>query len=249
MRSKWLWLLLLIPLLLIIGFGGYVVVGSARNAPMDVTALALESGADVTVTTDPWMTFTPTGMPPTAGFVIYPGGLVPAEAYAPTARAIAAQGFLVVLPEMPLNLAVTNSGVASDIIAAFPEIAHWAVGGHSLGGAMAAAYVGSQDADAPALVLWAAYPAEGNDLSQRTLPVLSIYGTSDGVATLADIDAARRLLPPDTLYVAIEGGNHTQFGWYGDGLQAGDNPAGISREEQQAIIADSTAAFLASLGQ
>ena len=30
----------------------------------------------------------------------------------------------------------------------------------------------------------------------------------------------------------IEGGNHTQFGWYGRQLR--DRPATISREEQQA---------------
>jgi hypothetical protein len=44
------------------------------------------------------------------------------------------------------------------------------------------------------------------------------------------INDSRALLPADARFVAIEGGNHSQFGSYG--LQAGDNEAAISPEEQ-----------------
>jgi len=47
--------------------------------------------------------------------------------------------------------------------------------------------------------------------------------------------------------VAIEGGNHAQFGWYGP--QAGDNPATISREAQQEQIIEATVELLALLNQ
>jgi hypothetical protein len=45
--------------------------------------------------------------------------------------------------------------------------------------------------------------------------------------------------------VPIKGGNHAQFGWYG--AQEGDNPATISREEQQAQILTATLALLSKL--
>ena len=45
-------------------------------------------------------------------------------------------------------------------------------------------------------------------------------------------------MPENTSWVKIDGGNHSQFGWYGD--QPGDNPASISREIQQQIIIEST---------
>ena len=53
----------------------------------------------------------------------------------------------------------------------------------------------------------------------------------------------------DTPFVEIEGGNHTQFGYYWDGVnenfvQEGDNPADISREEQQKQIIKATLDFL-----
>jgi pimeloyl-ACP methyl ester carboxylesterase len=91
------------------------------------------------------------------------------------------------------------------------------------------------------LVLWASYPPENNPLNDRDLPVLSIYGTKD--MGLEGIEANRGLLPPDTQWVVMEGGNHAQFGWYGP--QPGDGEATISREAQQARIVEATVAFLA----
>ena len=56
-------------------------------------------------------------------------------------------------------------------------------------------------------------------------------------------------LPNNTQFVEIDGGNNTQFGWYGDGkeLQKGDNPASITRERQQAIVVKTTTDFLGQI--
>jgi pimeloyl-ACP methyl ester carboxylesterase len=164
------------------------------------------------------------------------------RAYAPTARALAEEGYLVVIVPMPLNLAILAPGRATEVMADLPGIERWAVGGHSLGGAMAANYVHSNPEAAHGLVLWAAYPTASDDLSGYQLAASSIYGTRDGLATPDEIDASRPLLPPDTLWVAMEGGNHAQFGWYGP--QPGDNEPAISREEQQAQIVAATLQLL-----
>ena len=76
--------------------------------------------------------------------------------------------------------------------------------------------------------------------------ITSIFGTLDGLATVEKIDTSRPLLPAQTLFVAMDGGNHAQFGWYGD--QPGDNPATLSREAQQAQIVAATMDLLAGLG-
>ena len=94
-------------------------------------------------------------------------------------------------------------------------------------------------------MLWAAYPASTDDLSGYDLVVTSIYGTLDGLATGNKIDASRPLLPAGTRWVAIEGGNHAQFGDYGP--QAGDNQATITAEEQQAQAAAATIDVLEAL--
>jgi predicted alpha/beta-hydrolase family hydrolase len=239
---KFLRFLFWTSILLAVLVGGFILWGETPAKPMPEALTALQSDAQVTVTTGKWLVFTPAASQPETGFIIYPGGRVDYRAYAPAAHQIAAQGYLVVIVHMPLNLAVTNAAAAADVIAAYPSIKHWAVGGHSLGGSMAANFAHSHPGVAQGLVLWASYPAGSDNLSMSGLKVLSISGTLDGLSTPEKIAASVPLLPADTIWVPIEGGDHAQFGWYGQ--QSGDNPATISREDQQAQIVQATVEFL-----
>jgi hypothetical protein len=244
LRARW-WALLLGLAVLVLAAGAFVLWARRTPSPMPEALSALESDGLVEVTTDRWFVYRPANEDPKAGLILYPGGRVDPRSYAPAARAIAADGYLVVVVPMPLNLAVLGADKAAEVIAAFPEVDYWTVGGHSLGGAMAARFAYSHPSLVDGLVLWAAYPDPSNDLSGSELAVTSIYGTLDGLATEEKIAASRSLLPLHTGWVAIEGGNHAQFGWYGP--QAGDNPAAISSEEQQQKIVDATVELLARL--
>lgn len=217
---------------------GFVAWGLIVSAPMPEALAALQSDAQVNVNTKPWLVFEPNQQIPTTGLIFYPGGRVDPRAYAPQAHAMAARGYLVVIVPMPLNLAVFGAERASSVIQSYPSIQNWVIGGHSLGGSMAALFADNHRDQIKGLVLWASYPASSNDLADSTIKVVSIYATRDGLASQDKIDASRKLLPADTTWVQIVGGNHAQFGWYG--LQSGDNPATISREEQQAEIVQST---------
>jgi Alpha/beta hydrolase family len=221
---------------------GFVVWGSTPQAASDEALQALVSDSYVRVETAPWITFTPAEGSPPAGFIVYPGGHVDPRAYAPLARRIAAQGYRVVIVPMPMALAVLAPDEALDVMAANPMIPGWVIGGHSLGGAMAARFAYTHPEDVDGLVLWAAYPASTDDLSDYDLAVTSIFGTLDGLATSDKIEASRPLLPPDTQWVPIEGGNHAQFGDYG--AQAGDGVATIPATEQQAQTAEATVNLL-----
>jgi hypothetical protein len=239
--KRYWWLALLF--ILVLGLGGFVFWATDALGPMPEALAALESDNQVTVETEPWLVFTPAETTPTTGFIFYPGGKVDYRSYAPQAKEIAAAGYLVIIPEMPLNLAVFSPNVAADIIAAYPHIEQWAVGGHSLGGAMAAKYAYDNPVAVEGLALWASYPAENNDLAGTNMAVSSIYGSNDGVATPAQVLAGMPLLPAKTTWVEIVGGNHAQFGWYGE--QDGDLPASISREEQQLQTVEATLSLLA----
>ncbi len=174
------------------------------------------------------------------GLVVYPGGKVPPEAYGPLARQIAAAGYLVVITPMPFNLAVFDIAAADAAIEAHPEVSTWALAGHSLGGSMAAQYTADHPDTVAGLAFWASYPA--TDLSTLPLPVVSAYGTLDAGAARMSGPEARAQLPPDTVFVPIEGGNHEQMGYYAG--QPNDPPATISREDQQAQVAAATIAML-----
>jgi pimeloyl-ACP methyl ester carboxylesterase len=214
---------------------------------MPEALIALQSNTQVEVKKNGWIEFKPKTGEPSTGLIIYPGGRVDPASYAPIAQAIAGQGYLVTIVPMPLNLAVFGINRASQVIEAHPKISHWAVGGHSLGGAMAASYTHDHPDLIDGLVLWASYPASSDDLSKSGLPVLSISGSQDGLSTQGKILETARLLPEDASFLEIQGGNHAQFGWYG--FQPGDGTAQISRQDQQEAIVQATEEFLAGLGK
>jgi dienelactone hydrolase len=185
--------------------------------------------------------FTPTAAPPTTGFIFYPGGKVEPAAYARSAQAIAAAGYLVAIVPMPLNLAVLNANGADAVIENHPEIEHWVIGGHSLGGAMAGQYADQHPDAVDGVAFWAAFP--NGDLSdQPDLATLSVYGTLDGGAERFTSEETRATLPADTMFMTVEGGNHEQMGDYTG--QPNDPPATISRDEQQAQVQAATIALL-----
>lgn len=225
---------------------GFVIWANNPLAPMPEALAALESDSAVEVKPEKnWVVFSPVDASPTTGFIFYPGGHVDANAYAPQLRKIAENGYLTILVSMPFNLAVFGIEDATPVIEGFPNIEHWAIGGHSLGGAMAARYVQSNPTAIDGLVFWASYP--DIDLSDFELSAVSIYGTNDAVAQSSMVLEAVDRLPSETAFVAIEGGNHSQFGWYG--LQPGDNTATISYENQQEQIVNATVELLANLEQ
>lgn len=230
----------------VIGLIIFLIWANTPLGPMPEALQALQSDSNVTVTTDGLLVFRPAGVNSETGVIIYPGGRIDPRSYAPAANALARQGYLAVIVPMPLNLAVLAPDRANSVIDAYPEIEFWAVGGHSLGGAMAADYILSSGS-AEALFLWASYPSSNTDLSSGDVIVTSVYGSLDGLASPDEVLSAADLLPVDTIWVEITGGNHGQFGWYGD--QPGDNPAAISREQQQSILVQATANVLQRLSR
>lgn len=159
------------------------------------------------------------------GLIFYPGAKVDEAAYAPIMDELAESGIYCVVVKMPYHMAIFDTDAAGVVMEQFPEIEHWYIGGHSMGGAMAAGYAAGHEEKFAGLILLAAYPTE--ELSE--LPVLSIYGTEDGVLNLEkytkSIPLARNLTER-----IIEGGNHAGFGNYG--IQDGDGMAEIRTEEQ-----------------
>jgi hypothetical protein len=234
--------IIVVLLAITIVLGGFVVWAETPPAPMVEAYEALESDSTVIVSTKDWIIFQPVIQNKSVGFIIYPGGRVDFRSYAPMAHRIAAEGYLVVIVRMPLNLAVFGVNIASDVIEAYSQISSWVIGGHSLGGTMAAQFAYENPSKVKGLVLWAAYPASGTDLSQNSLIVTTIHGSNDGLVSSSQIEDSLELLPVSTSRIEITGGNHAQFGWYGN--QGGDKAATISREEQQSQIFKATLQLL-----
>jgi hypothetical protein len=175
----------------------------------------------------------------TRALIFYPGGKVEETAYAPLLRLLAEQGTDVCLVKMPLRLAVLAPDRADKVLAEH-DYAEWFIGGHSLGGAMAADYAAGHPEKLRGLVLLAAYPTKALDPKLR---VLSVVGSEDGVINREKLREGEQYFPENVQICVIPGGSHAQFGSYGP--QRGDGAALISPEEQWA---ETAALFKEALG-
>ena len=235
--------ILLIGILVVILLGTVGLVGWAtirtQAATERAVAVLQENGIE---REDGRLVFRPDS-PTDKGLIFYPGGLVDPEAYAVSAQGIADAGYLVVIPKMPLNLAFTGINRADGIRADFPEIESWVIGGHSLGGAMAAQYAKNNADNLDGLIMYASYPANNEDFVDFPIPILTIMGSNDPGAPQQEAfydavgDSAERFI--------IEGGNHRQYADYS--YQPDDGIATISAAEQQDQIIAATVQFLDTL--
>jgi hypothetical protein len=231
--------LISIVVILLIAIIGFVAWGLTPLGPTEEALAALESNANVSVLdSGNFISFTPTAGSPITGFIFYPGGHVDYRSYAPIAQEIASRGYPVFIVKMPLSLAVFGVNKADKVISAYSNMRYWVIGGHSLGGSMAASYAKNHTDKIQGIALWASYPASSDDLSTTSLKGLSTHGSNDQVLNLDNFNATLALLPPGTIQEVIEGGNHAQFGNYG--LQPGDGTATISSADQQKQAADLT---------
>jgi hypothetical protein len=222
--------------IIIIGVLGMLVWSKTGTYPARMVALsALESTDKVTITKDKWIVFEP-DMETDTGLIFYPGGLVEPTAYAPILHQIAEKGVLVIITPMPLNLAIINTGAASAVIDAYPQISTWIIAGHSLGGASAAIFTENNPKKIDAIALWDSYPPDSADLSDNTISVISIFGTTNNIPNTDNFNEKKHLLPADTIFIGIEGANHAQFGDYGP--QKGDVVASMSLTEQHEKVAE-----------
>lgn len=174
-----------------------------------------------------------------AALMFLPGGSVDPEAYAPMARTIAELGHAVYIVNAP-PIGLFGSGDdttidrAREIVSAGGPDRRWVLGGHSRGNAVAVRMVAAEPERFAGLVLLGTTHPRRDDLSECGLHVTKIVASLDGVARPEAMEPSRAFLPPDTTWITIEGGNHAQFGWYGD--QPGDQEATLGREEQQAAV-------------
>jgi len=226
------WVLGGLGVALLLAVGGFLLWALTPLGPSERALASLRSDTDVAVeqTADGWV-FTPRDRDAVAGFVFYPGGRVDARSYAPLVRSVAERGYYAVLVTVPLSLAVLDMDAAGPALDAAPaSVGSWVVGGHSLGGVAAASFA-STDRRVDGLVLLASFPAESLDLSDSSITVSTLAGSNDLVLNRAAWDDSTTRLPEDAAVVAIQGGNHAQFGDYGP--QPGDGEADITRARQQ----------------
>lgn len=211
---------------------------------------ALTGDEAVSVTAgDGFWVFSPRDPGAAVGLVFFPGGLVDPVAYAPIARAVATAGYPSVLVALPRRGAFGGAdGTAmfertDGATRSVAQTRRWVVAGHSRGGLVASRVAERSSQSLAGLVLIGTSHPRDIDLTTLMVPVTRIFGTRDTVADVEKLEATRRNLPPHTALVRIDGGNHSQFGYYG--FQPGDWPATIARDVQQRLTVQAILGTLA----
>ena len=221
-------------------------VPSSAEAP---ALAAMESDRSVTVVEGATeIVMTPTGVESPVGVFFQPGARVDARAYSAILRPLVESGHLVVIAKQPLGIAFLSGGAFATARAAHDPVTRWVVGGHSLGGLVAATdaetFAGAARDPVVGLLFFASYPA--SNIAQVNVSVLSISGSNDGLSTPAKIAASKSTLPAAARYLVVEGGVHAFFGDYGS--QDGDGKPTISHNQARAEIATGSVAFVNGLG-
>lgn len=235
----------LIRLLIVVLVFGVIIGGAmwyylSKNYDADMEAIGKFNYGKHTVKEDgKTMVFIPDG-DIKAGFIFYQGGKVDHVAYSPLMSALAEKGVLCIVPSMPFDMAVFNTDAAAGLQKNYPQAPKWYIGGHSLGGAMAASYLAETEEEYDGLILLAAYTTA--DLTAKKLDVLAVYGTEDWVINEKNYIAGWDLLPEGVEECIIRGGNHAYFGTYGE--QWRDGTAKITNKQQIDQTAKAIAEFV-----
>ena len=226
-KKSWLkrygWILpVALLLLLAAAFGAFVSV----YYHADETALGFLQSDDAVTVTETGYGWLFDGPSADTALIFYPGAKVEETAYAPLLHALAAEGMDVCLVKMPFRLAILNGNAAEKALRAH-DYAAWYIGGHSMGGMMAAGYA-SEHADAfSGVILLAAYPIKQ---IPDPLTELLVVGSEDQIINRKRLKEGLSFAPTNYQEHVIQGGNHGQFGSYGP--QRGDGAATIPPEEQ-----------------
>ncbi|MFA9398167.1 MAG: alpha/beta hydrolase [Clostridiaceae bacterium] len=223
-------ILLAFSLLLVVIIIGFLIYVNDVYKPSDDAMLAFNSNTIITTENDDYISFIPKGNIKDTAYIFYPGGKVDPLSYSTYAKKISEYGYPVYIAKMTFNLAIFSPNKADSIIEDNPEINHFVIGGHSLGGVMACSYICNNPDKLNGLILLASYPQSKNDLTDYDIEVLSLRGSNDGFVSDAKIEESKIYLPIDSIFYEIKGGNHSQFGDYG--FQKGDNKATIDKSTQ-----------------
>ncbi len=229
MKKHFKWILPLGVLMILVAAFLIYTANYYQADPEAVEALKSDDSVSVTQTGYGWFF---DGISEDDVLIFYPGAKVEETAYAPMLHLLAEEGMDVCLVKMPFHLAFFGMSKAGRI----PEIDTYEnryIGGHSLGGAMAAYYAARHGKELSGVILFAAYPTKKLD---DHLKLLSVYGSEDGVLNMEKVAEGRQFFPDRFQEFKIPGGNHAGFGNYG--IQKGDGTASISAAEQQKLTVE-----------
>ncbi|WP_101772816.1 alpha/beta hydrolase [Peptostreptococcus faecalis] len=195
---------------------------------------------DVKTQDDGSISFLPRKNNKEIGLIIYPGEKIIPRSYATLAQDISKKGFNVYVAKLKFNFPAFSSNVADSIIGENSNIKKWYLIAHSESGELALKEAANHQ-KIDGVVFLGSYPS-GDDLKLINKPVLSIWGTKDGILDFTKFYEYKKNMPPTASFYEIVGGNNTGFADIN--MLDGDNKALISQGEQKNISSEQIVNFV-----
>ncbi len=247
--KRWVkWTIGIVAALVVGSYGVMLQQKAARHADASPLAMAASvSDADVKVEYNTYLTFRPTHVTERMGLIFYPGAYTDLRGYAPTLKPLAAAGYRVIAVPMPFELAILGIDSAAKVLAANPDMKHWVIMGHSVGGTAAAAFASQNRAALDGVVIWDSFPAAFAALSDYEKPVWNIHRATPDKAPPETFTRQRHLFPANSQWVPIPTGIHMYFGSFSGGGYKEDWAPGITEAEQHTQVVAGTLRALADV--
>ena len=154
-RKRWKSAAGILLAVLVLAAGGFFWYVSDYYRAEDVALEVLSAGDNIEVRDD--LTALSPSYPTDTAVIFYPGAKVETAAYLPLLDQLRQTGLTCILVEMPFHLAIFDVNAAEDVMAQFPDIRHWYIAGHSMGGAMASQFASEHPDEVDGLILLGAY--------------------------------------------------------------------------------------------
>lgn len=220
---------ILIGLILLLGMFFFHI--NKTYEPMTYTQDLMKSDSKINIIydKDDNLVLSPYNRSKKEAIIIYPSSGIGPKGYIGIGRKLASRGYKVVIAKVPMNYPFFSFDKADKIISSNQKEERWYLIAHNTSGEVAAkAAAGNKKIGG--VVFLGAYPI-GEDLRLINEPVLTIWGTNDGVIDFSKFTAYKSSLPKSAQFVEIVGGNNTNFADVE--IISNDNKARISTSGQQ----------------
>jgi pimeloyl-ACP methyl ester carboxylesterase len=174
------------------------------------------------------------------GLLIMHGALIKPKSYAKSAAFFARRGYTVLLPNGMARLSIIAVDDAAARMKDF-KVRDWFVIGHSMGGMAGLTLIARHRPNVTAVALWAA--SQPSDFSALSIPILFLWGDTDGLLPPERFASAKANLPATVEYVTVQGGNHQDFAMYSH--QFFDREGQLGWAAQIDLANETTAEFFA----
>ena len=227
-------IILVIAALVVVMIAGLWIYSMDSYEPLEKMHEAIDQIDQAYIKTEDFNEITFTVDEPKMHILFLPGGKVEPESYEYLAISLAIDGYNVTIAKPLFNLAILTPNYFNRFLS---ETMDNVVIGHSLGGTVGS-MISSSNELVSHVVFLASYPIY--DVSDKE--VLIITAENDSVLDSSKIEENIDFLGENHQNIEINGGNHAQFGWYGD--QKGDGQATIDTITQQDLIITEIISFI-----